>query len=189
MQSVSSRLWIRDAVFISYDDNNYTTGTSFLIQLCLLLYSCFIGQFSAQIRICRRKRDSLNSLRLFYTTCQQVYFIVPTDPRVKMKESEKVEIGSRHGAEKWNPPPTEKNLKNMKVTVISIFDVLATVPRNLEKTLKMCRLEEELKQSTSALLKSARILRRVLETRRDLLSFRHLWKNQCLSWRKKPHCS
>ena len=26
MQSVSSRIWTRVAVFISYDDNNYTTG-------------------------------------------------------------------------------------------------------------------------------------------------------------------
>ena len=30
MQSVSSRIWTRVAVFISYDDNNYTTGTSTL---------------------------------------------------------------------------------------------------------------------------------------------------------------
>ena len=28
MQSVLSRIWTRVAVFISYDDNNYTTGTS-----------------------------------------------------------------------------------------------------------------------------------------------------------------
>ena len=28
MQSVSSRIWTRVAVFISYDDNNYTTVTS-----------------------------------------------------------------------------------------------------------------------------------------------------------------
>ena len=27
MQSVSSRIWTRVAVFISYDDNHYTTGT------------------------------------------------------------------------------------------------------------------------------------------------------------------
>ena len=30
MQSVSSRIWSRVAVSISYDDNDYTTGTSFL---------------------------------------------------------------------------------------------------------------------------------------------------------------
>ena len=28
MQSVSSRIWTRDAVSISYDDNHYTTSTS-----------------------------------------------------------------------------------------------------------------------------------------------------------------
>ena len=28
MQSVSSRIWIRVTVSISYDDNHYTTGTS-----------------------------------------------------------------------------------------------------------------------------------------------------------------
>ena len=28
MQSVSSRIWTRVALFISNDDNNYTTGTS-----------------------------------------------------------------------------------------------------------------------------------------------------------------
>ena len=30
MQSVSSRIWTRVAVSISYDDNNYTTGTSYV---------------------------------------------------------------------------------------------------------------------------------------------------------------
>ena len=29
MQWVSSRIWTRIAVFVSYDDNNYTTGTSY----------------------------------------------------------------------------------------------------------------------------------------------------------------
>ena len=30
MQSVSSRIWTRVAVSISYDDNDYTTGTSIM---------------------------------------------------------------------------------------------------------------------------------------------------------------
>ena len=33
MQSVSSRIWPRVAVSISYDDNNYTTGTSIYIYI------------------------------------------------------------------------------------------------------------------------------------------------------------
>ena len=37
MQSVSSRIWTRVAVFISYDDNNYTTGTS-TFRFCLHIF-------------------------------------------------------------------------------------------------------------------------------------------------------
>ena len=33
MQSVSSRIWTRGAVSISYDDNYYTTGTSMSVLL------------------------------------------------------------------------------------------------------------------------------------------------------------
>ena len=33
MQSVSSRIWTRVTVSISYDDNNYTTGTSVKIYI------------------------------------------------------------------------------------------------------------------------------------------------------------
>ena len=36
MQSVSSRIWTRVAVSISYDDNNYTTGTT--AKSCLYIY-------------------------------------------------------------------------------------------------------------------------------------------------------
>ena len=38
MQSASSRIWTRVAVSISYDDNHYTTGTSFknvINEMCL----------------------------------------------------------------------------------------------------------------------------------------------------------
>ena len=37
MQSVSSRIWTRVAVFISYDDNNYTTGTSAKIKIEMMI--------------------------------------------------------------------------------------------------------------------------------------------------------
>ena len=33
MQSVSSRIWTRVAVSISYDDNHYTTGTYLIVIL------------------------------------------------------------------------------------------------------------------------------------------------------------
>ena len=37
MQSVSSRIWTRVAVSISYDNNHYTTGTSYFDVIELLL--------------------------------------------------------------------------------------------------------------------------------------------------------
>ena len=45
MQSVSSRIWTRVAVFISYDDNRYTTGTSetyMLICVSISLVSAYM---------------------------------------------------------------------------------------------------------------------------------------------------
>ena len=38
MQSVSSRIWTRVAVSISYDDNHYTTGTSVIV-IFIQIYS------------------------------------------------------------------------------------------------------------------------------------------------------
>ena len=37
MQSVSSRIWTRVAVFISYDDNHYTPGTSNLNTIIIII--------------------------------------------------------------------------------------------------------------------------------------------------------
>ena len=39
MQSVSSRIWTHVAVSISYDDNHYTTGTSYFILTCYISVS------------------------------------------------------------------------------------------------------------------------------------------------------
>ena len=45
MQSVSSRIWTRVAVSISYDDNDYTTGTS---KISLCWYSSYLPTPSAR---------------------------------------------------------------------------------------------------------------------------------------------
>ena len=42
MQSVSSRIWTRVAVSISYDDNHYTTGTSMFEQMIDVKLYCYI---------------------------------------------------------------------------------------------------------------------------------------------------
>ena len=43
MQSVSSRIWTRVAVFISYNDNNYTMGTSINDNMLYFFYFNIFG--------------------------------------------------------------------------------------------------------------------------------------------------
>ena len=47
MQSVSSRIWTRIAVFISYGDNHYTTGTSIKLISDVLLWTPTLGRAKA----------------------------------------------------------------------------------------------------------------------------------------------
>ena len=53
MQSVSSRIWTRIAVFISHGDNDYTTGTSNIgsrttvLLLLLLQHAVVLGYYYA----------------------------------------------------------------------------------------------------------------------------------------------
>ena len=55
MQSVSSRFWTRVAVSISYDDNHYTTGTSFFSPTPLL------RQDMTQVQFFKRSLTGFNS--------------------------------------------------------------------------------------------------------------------------------
>ena len=77
MQSVSSRIWTRVAVFISYDDNHYPTGTStslFCLNYVLLHTSCDDFQtFSHVERSHVRKKANLqiNIGVSFYTVLSQ----------------------------------------------------------------------------------------------------------------------
>ena len=92
-------------------------------------------------------------------TCRIVDFAVPADHRVKFKECEKrnkyLDLARKL-----------KKLWNMKVTIIPIvIDALGTVTKGLVQGLEdleiMGRVETV---QTTALLRSARILKRVLET-------------------------
>ena len=56
MQSVSSRIWTRVTVSISYDDNHYTTGTSIKVDQLLFKYS----------QIFRARVEPLKILYLMY---------------------------------------------------------------------------------------------------------------------------
>ena len=86
-------------------------------------------------------------------------FAVPADHRVKLKENEKMD--------KYLDLARElKKLWNMRVKVIPIVvGTLETVPISLKKRLEDLEIRGRIETiQTTALLQSARILRRVLVT-------------------------
>ena len=88
-----------------------------------------------------------------------MYFAVQADHRVKLKESEK--------KDKYFDLSRElQKLSYMKVTVIPIVvDALITISKCLVKRLENLEIKGRVETiQTTALLRSARILRRVLET-------------------------
>ena len=98
-----------------------------------------------------------------------VDFAVPADHRIKLKECET--------KDKYFDLARElKKLWNMQVTTIPIVSgTFGTVTKGLLKGLEDLEVGERVETiQTTALLRTARILRRVLETRGDLLSLRLL---------------
>ena len=92
----------------------------------------------------------------------------------------------RENKRKWNDREL-KNLWNMRVMVIPIVvGALGTAPKSLEKSLEEWEIIGRIETSqTTALLRLARILRRVLETWEDLLSLKLQWKITSWHWCKK----
>ena len=91
--------------------------------------------------------------------CKIVDFAVPADPRIKLKECKK--------RDKYLDLARElKKLWNMKVTIIPIvIGAFGTVTKGLLKSLEDLEVGSRVGIiQTTALLKTARILRRVLET-------------------------
>ena len=112
--------------------------------------------------------------------CKIVDFAVPTDNRIKLKECEK--------KDKYLDLARKlKKLWNMKVTIIPIaIGAFGTVTEGLLKGLEDLEVGGRVETiQTTALLKTARILRRVLETWRDLLSLNLHWKTISLRWCEK----
>ena len=94
-------------------------------------------------------------------TCKIVDFAVLADHRIKLKECEKKALLGN-----W------KKLWNMKVTIIPIvIGAFCTVTKGLLKGMDDLEVGERVETiQTTALLRTARILRRILETWGDLLS-------------------
>ena len=103
--------------------------------------------------------------------CKIVDFAVPADHRINMKESEK--------KDKYLELARElKKLWNMKVKIVPIvIGALGTITKGLLKGLEDLEVGRRVETiQTTALLRTARILRRVLETWGDLLSLKLQWK-------------
>ena len=152
----------------------------------------------AQRRICPRKWYAQTPVGLWYTNgspnlgtktrsynnqqqkkriCKIVDFAVPADHRIKLKECEK--------RDKYLDFARElKKLWNMKVTIIQIvIGAFGTVTKGLLKGLEDLEVGDRVETiQTAALLKAARILRRVLETWGDLLSLNLQWNTTSLRW-------
>ena len=104
--------------------------------------------------------------------CKTVDFAVLADRRIKLKECEK--------KDKYLDLARElKKLWNMKVSIILITKGLLKGLEDLEVGGRVETIE------TTALLKTARILRRVLENGGDLLSLNLHWKTISLRWCEK----
>ena len=91
--------------------------------------------------------------------CKIVDFAIPADHRINLKESEK--------KDKYLDLAREiKKLRNMKVTIVPIvIGALGTVTKGLLKGLEDLEIGARVETiQTTALLRAARILRRVLET-------------------------
>ena len=103
-------------------------------------------------------------------TCWIMDFALPADHRVKLKENVKKD---RYLNLAWEL----RKLWNMKVMVMPIvIGALSTVTEGLVKGLEDLKIRGWVETiQTTALLRLARILRRVLETWRDLLSLKLQW--------------
>ena len=117
------------------------------------------------------RRPDLIILNKKKRTCKIVVYDVPGEHRIKLKECEK--------KNKYLDLVRElKKLWNMKVTIVPyVIGGFSTVTEGLLKGPEDLEVGGRVETiQTTALLKTARILRRVLETCGDLLSFKLQWK-------------
>ena len=114
------------------------------------------------------RRSNLIIINKKKTISKIVNFTVTADHKVKLKENEKTD-------KFWG---IEKKLWKMKVTIIPIvIGAFGTVTEGLLKGLEDLEIRGRVDIiQTTTLLRTARIVRRVLETWGDLVSLKLQWK-------------
>ena len=132
----------------------------------------FVWDFNIQTdHLIPARRPDLLIINKKPKICKIVDFAVPADHRINLKEGEK--------KNKYLDLAREiKKLWNMKVTIVQIvIGALGTVTKGLLKGLEELEIGGRVEIiQTTALLRMARILRRVLETWGDLLWLKFQWK-------------
>ena len=121
--------------------------------------------------IINKKKKKKKRKRKEKRICKIVDFTVPVDHRINLKECEK--------KDKYLDLARElKKLWNMKVTIVPIvIGALGTITKGLLKGLEDLEVGGRVETiQTTAWLRTARILRRVLETWGDMLSLKLQWK-------------
>ena len=117
------------------------------------------------------RRPDLKIIKKKKRICKIVDFSVPADHRIIPKECEK--------KDKYLDLDRElEKVWNMKVTIVPIvIGALGTITKGLLKGLEDLEVGGRVETiQTTALLRTARILRRVLETWGDLLSLKLQWE-------------
>ena len=112
--------------------------------------------------------------------CKIVDLAVPADHRINVKECE--------NKDKYlNLDRELKKLWNMKVTIVPVvIGALGTITKGLLKGLEDLEVGGRVETiQTTELLRTARILRRVLETWGELLSLKLQWKTIRCRWCEK----
>ena len=105
-------------------------------------------------------------------TCKIVDIALPADYRIKLKECEKKDKYLDFAREL-----KKNNVWNMKVTIMPIvIGAFSMVPKGLLKGLEDMEVGGRVESIQTTLLKTARILKRVMVTWRDLLSLKLQWK-------------
>ena len=157
---------------ILYTNSNQPTKTAWLfldasrINLSEVDRSLQTGE-----RLVNRSTNSSQKTRTYHL----VDFAVPSDHWEKKE---------KHSAFTQTLPESWKKLRNMEVTFV--FEALGTILKNLLKGLGELEIRRRIETiQTTGFLRSAGILRRILETWRDLLSLRLLWKTTSYSFCEK----
>ena len=163
--------WLKKGHYKTTSANSGTNGKSqeevkFLISYVRARNPCWFNNNNNNNNNQQKKR-----------ICKIVDFTVPPDHRIKLKEYEKKRI---------NTSTLRGNLKklwNMMVAIIPIvIGAFCTVTKGLLKGLEDLEIGRRVETiQTTALLRTARILRRVLETLGDLLSLK--LQGKTISWR------